>query len=318
MSDKKISQLPASTTPLAGTEELAVVQSGNTKKVSVANLTAGRQVAAGQVNVNLVSASNFAQLTVGNRPNATTYGTPAYGAGIIRGFTATPSADQRGTLNLECVSKHALDRGAMLTFSQNYSSLVDGLEFVGAAIKAGAASASNTSQKTYLSFYVNDDNGSSLNEAMRITDTKNVSIANGNLVIGTSGKGIDFSADSSAAGMTSELLDDYEEGTWTPAFISSGGSALAQTSTGTYTKIGNVVHFSFKCTFEAGASPPRTDVYYDTPFPFQSNPTSQNFGCAAVIGGDQQFPVVGLTSNRLRVYVTASVTTFTGFGVINV
>jgi hypothetical protein len=42
MADKKISALPASTTPLAGTEVLPIVQSSTTKQVSVANLTAGR------------------------------------------------------------------------------------------------------------------------------------------------------------------------------------------------------------------------------------------------------------------------------------
>ena len=46
MADAKISALPASTTPLAGTEVLPVVQSGTTKQVSVANLTAGRAVSA--------------------------------------------------------------------------------------------------------------------------------------------------------------------------------------------------------------------------------------------------------------------------------
>ena len=45
MADTKISALPASTTPLAGTEVLPIVQSGSTVKVSVANLTAGRAVA---------------------------------------------------------------------------------------------------------------------------------------------------------------------------------------------------------------------------------------------------------------------------------
>lgn len=45
MADKKISALPAATTPLAGTEVLPVVQSGVTDQVSVANLTAGRDVA---------------------------------------------------------------------------------------------------------------------------------------------------------------------------------------------------------------------------------------------------------------------------------
>jgi hypothetical protein len=44
MADTKISALTASTTPLAGTEVLPIVQSGTTKKVSVANLTAGRAV----------------------------------------------------------------------------------------------------------------------------------------------------------------------------------------------------------------------------------------------------------------------------------
>lgn len=44
MADTKISALTAATTPLAGTEVLPIVQSGVTKKVSVANLTAGRAV----------------------------------------------------------------------------------------------------------------------------------------------------------------------------------------------------------------------------------------------------------------------------------
>jgi hypothetical protein len=42
MADSKISALPASTTPLAGTEVLPIVQSSTTKQVSVANLTGGR------------------------------------------------------------------------------------------------------------------------------------------------------------------------------------------------------------------------------------------------------------------------------------
>jgi hypothetical protein len=46
MADSKISALPASTTPLAGTEVLPIVQSSTTKQVSVANLTAGRAVSA--------------------------------------------------------------------------------------------------------------------------------------------------------------------------------------------------------------------------------------------------------------------------------
>jgi hypothetical protein len=46
LADVKISGLPASTTPLAGTEVLPIVQGGQTRQVSVANLTAGRAVSA--------------------------------------------------------------------------------------------------------------------------------------------------------------------------------------------------------------------------------------------------------------------------------
>lgn len=68
-------------------------------------------------------------------------------------------------------------------------------------------------------------------------------VIDGNLVIGTAGKGIDFSADPHAAGMTSELLDDYEEGTFTPSY---GGSTSDPTITygarnGRYVKIGSLV-----------------------------------------------------------------------------
>lgn len=46
MADLKISQLPAATTPLAGTEVLPIVQSGSTVQVSVNNMTAGKAVTA--------------------------------------------------------------------------------------------------------------------------------------------------------------------------------------------------------------------------------------------------------------------------------
>jgi hypothetical protein len=53
--------------------------------------------------------------------------------------------------------------------------------------------------------------------------------------------GVNFSANSNAAGMTSELLDDYEEGTFTPAFVSPGTGAVHSIQIGTYTKVGRLV-----------------------------------------------------------------------------
>lgn len=66
-------------------------------------------------------------------------------------------------------------------------------------------------------------------------------IDGGDLVIGTAGNGVDFSVNTGAPGMTSELLDWYEEGTWTPSPAASYGSITSFTSTGTYTRVGRQV-----------------------------------------------------------------------------
>ena len=131
MADTKISGLPASTTPLAGTEIIPVVQSGVTKKVSVADLTSGRAISATQV-----------------------------------------------------------------------------------------------------------------------------TLTTGNLVIGTSGKGIDFSADGQAAGMTSELLNDYEEGTWTASVrgLGTAGTYEIATNDCRYTKIGRIVNVSARIVMAAAVT----------------------------------------------------------------
>jgi hypothetical protein len=58
-----------------------------------------------------------------------------------------------------------------------------------------------------------------------------------NIIIGTSGKGIDFSA--TAGTGTSELLDDYEEGTF--SITSDSAEVVIAANTGYYTKVGRVV-----------------------------------------------------------------------------
>lgn len=78
-----------------------------------------------------------------------------------------------------------------------------------------------------------------------------------NIIQGTAAKGINFTANTPAAGMTSQLLNWYEEGTWTP----NQGAGLtvvgAFSSSGRYTRIGRLVtvHLSVSgATTVAGAS----------------------------------------------------------------
>jgi hypothetical protein len=86
--------------------------------------------------------------------------------------------------------------------------------------------------------------------------TGDQTLSTGNLVIGTSGKGIDFSA--TAGTGTSELLADYEEGTFTPSYTGSGGNPTVTYSTqsGVYTKVGRLVTFriSLSTTSSSGGS----------------------------------------------------------------
>lgn len=65
-----------------------------------------------------------------------------------------------------------------------------------------------------------------------------VTLKDGNVVL-ANGKGIDFSATAGAG--TSELLDDYEEGVWTPQFLNIIAPTYVSRA-GYYTKIGNLVH----------------------------------------------------------------------------
>jgi len=80
-------------------------------------------------------------------------------------------------------------------------------------------------------------------DATTVTASGNITSSAGNIVIGTSGKGIDFSATSGSG--TSELFDDYEEGTFTPTYVTTGtdfGSVTYDTQDGHYTKVGNMVN----------------------------------------------------------------------------
>lgn len=90
-------------------------------------------------------------------------------------------------------------------------------------------------------------------------------------VVPAATKGIDFSANTHAAGMTSELLNWYEEGTWTPTLTINTPGDLAITyssQVGYYTRIGRLVSISFDLQTSAFTHSTATGVWRLAGLPF--------------------------------------------------
>jgi len=71
--------------------------------------------------------------------------------------------------------------------------------------------------------------------------TGDQTLSTGNLIQGTAAKGVNFTANTPLACMTSQLLNWYEQGTWTPTVASGGGTITSYTVTAIYTRIGRQV-----------------------------------------------------------------------------
>ena len=94
MSNVKISELPAASTPLAGTELVPVVQGGITEQVTVANLTAGRAVTVADVTVTNLTASQ----AVFTDANDTLVSVATTGTGnVVRATSPTLTTPNLGT-----------------------------------------------------------------------------------------------------------------------------------------------------------------------------------------------------------------------------
>ena len=95
-------------------------------------------------------------------------------------------------------------------------------------------------------------------EANLTFDGTDLAIASGNVNV-ASGYGIDFSATSDGAGAaTSELFDDYEEGTWTPTFGNYSGTPTI--SGARYTKIGRMVYAGLQIQTDGTSDGAGTDT----------------------------------------------------------
>ena len=115
--------------------------------------------------------------------------------------------------------------------------------------------------------------------------TGNFNFFTGNLVPGTAAKGINFTANTPAAGMTSQLLNWYEEGTWTPTDASGASLSLTLNGTFYYTKVGRIVTITFNITYPVTASAANA-VIGSLPFTsIAANQTSALLGSTIAIVG---------------------------------
>jgi hypothetical protein len=136
-------------------------------------------------------------------------------------------------------------------------------------------------------------------ERARITASGDVNISTGNVVMGTSGKGIDFSAVTGGTGTaTANVLNDYEEGTFTPTI---GGTATYTAQTGTYTKVGRLVTASFDITILLRGT---GDSFAVSGLPFAA---SANVGAAVAVS---YFSGLATSSASIYGYVNTSAMAF--------
>ena len=109
--------------------------------------------------------------------------------------------------------------------------------------------------------------------------TGNTTITSGNLVIATAGNGIDFSAATgSATGSSSALLDDYEEGTWTPTVGAGTINLSTYAGSAVYTKIGRLV-IAF-CRFHQFSDTSSSNGFVIGGLPFNVGQIEANVGHA--------------------------------------
>ena len=115
------------------------------------------------------------------------------------------------------------------------------------------------------------------------TFANGITLTNGNLTV-ANGKGIDFSAQTQSSATTgSEILDHYEEGTWTPTCTVGG----IGTAAGLYTKIGRVVYV--QVALSGFTNTVNNEVLFITSLPFTGGETSNLVGSAMWSNVDKDF-----------------------------
>ena len=281
MADTKISALPASTVPLAGTEVLPIVQSSSTKQVSVANLTAGRSFdALGMTLTSTDAGAAAAPLLELYRDSATPAASDTLGEIEFNGEDSAGNKQAYGLIHASILSPTSTAEQGQLHFETATAGALTEKMIIGTTNlvinEIGAVFNVRIEGDTDANLFCTDATNSRVGVGL-INPTEKLEVV-GNIklsgnVIPASGFGIDFAATSGTG--TSELLADYEEGTWTPSLQSDSGTITNGTNYGFYTKVGRQVTVTIEAT-ASSVSSPTGDLYVFT-LPFtKSSSTGAN------------------------------------------
>jgi hypothetical protein len=127
MANVKISELATASTPLAGTEVLPIVQSSATVKVSVANLTAGRAVAA----ASLTTTGTINSITLGRGAGSISSNT-AIGTNVLAANTTGAANTVTGVdamaANISGNSNSAYGRNSLKTNTTGSNNMATGVD----------------------------------------------------------------------------------------------------------------------------------------------------------------------------------------------
>jgi len=200
------------------------------------------------VSVNTTSATISDDLSVGDDLTVTddaTIGGTLGVTGVLTGTSLDISGDidVDGTTNLDVVN-------AVGAFSVTGTRAGDFLAKITSSNTFGLLVKTTSTSASHEQVQFVDANDSVLFKVLgngAATIKNGLTLTDGNLVV-AAGHGVDFSAQTATsvtgASATAELLDHYEEGTWTPTVA---GLTLSSVSAH-YTRIGDMVHFGFTIT----------------------------------------------------------------------
>jgi hypothetical protein len=297
MADSKITALTALTAadpvndmfPVVDVSDTTMAASGTTKKISVNNILGASgtaTLASATITGDLTVDTNVLKVDTTNDRVGIGTASPVSSLQVLDGdITVTTGGSFCG---FNGTRQTVPSSGGVQLSRLHFSGYSTGTTYVqGASIQAFSNAAwSASSAPSYLSFQTTPSASVTLSERMRIEAAGDVTISTGNVVMATSGKGIDFSAVTGGTGTaTGNVLNDYEEGTWTPVLGGFGGTSGQTYSlqTGRYTKVGRQVICSFEATLTAVGTVTGNAIV--SGLPFSSVSTSLNLdGGTTTIG----------------------------------